>query len=169
MWNLDTEHIYTVRTGFLDLRGRGGIQCFTPLSHGEVAQMAERSLSMREVRGSIPCCSKVSFCLFIEFVARGRSLLAAPDTRRQGRSSRAPSPASHQKSFRLPTSTRCAFARCPRHRRRRRTAPIPIGRRRSSSPPCLGLRPLRPLASGSGLLVRKPFYAWLLTSLEGPG
>ena len=26
--------------------------------------MVERSLSMREVRGSIPCCSKVSFCLF---------------------------------------------------------------------------------------------------------
>ena len=57
MWKDDTEHLYTVRTGFLDLRGRGGIQCFTPLSHGEVAQMAERSLSMREVRGSIPCFS----------------------------------------------------------------------------------------------------------------
>ena len=26
--------------------------------------MVERSLSMREVRGSIPRCSKVSFCLF---------------------------------------------------------------------------------------------------------
>ena len=57
MCYLDTEHLYTVRTGFLDLRGRDGIQCFTPLSHGEVAQMAERSLSMREVRGSIPCFS----------------------------------------------------------------------------------------------------------------
>ena len=35
--------------------------------------MVERSLSMREVRGSIPCCSKVSFCLF-DRVRCGRAL-----------------------------------------------------------------------------------------------
>ena len=35
---------------------------FVHVKDGEVAQMAERSLSMREVRGSIPCFS--NFCCF---------------------------------------------------------------------------------------------------------
>ena len=61
-------------------------------SEGAVAQVVERSLSMREVRGSIPRCSKVSLLpsLFLSSLRGAPSLLTAPDTRRPGRSSRAP-------------------------------------------------------------------------------
>ncbi len=35
------------------------------LTEGDVAQMVERSLSMREVRGSIPCISSSTYFEFI--------------------------------------------------------------------------------------------------------
>ena len=41
--------------------------CFgSPSTDGDVAQMVERSLSMREVRGSIPCIS--TFLVFLFFL-----------------------------------------------------------------------------------------------------
>ena len=47
--------------------------------------MVERSLSMREVRGSIPCCSKVSFCLFFRVRCVALRCVAPPLTPRRSR------------------------------------------------------------------------------------
>jgi hypothetical protein len=48
----------------------------TTLQEGDVAQIVECSLSMREVRGSIPCISKTFFfeyqyLIFFSFVSTG--------------------------------------------------------------------------------------------------
>ena len=137
-------------------------------SEGAVAQVVERSLSMREVRGSIPRCSKVSLLpsLFLS------SLRGAPS---------------------LPTRVGQAGRVARRHRRRNSNrvysqhprgecligARITTvggggwrrsrGRRRLLAAVWLGLPPSTRSRPARGLLVRKPFYAWLLTSLEGPG
>ena len=131
--------------------------------------MVERSLSMREVRGSIPRCSKVSFCLFF------RVRCARPLTPRRSRHASAGPVESRavagvaSEVIQTPNIHEVRFCQVPAPSSAaedgadpNRTAPLIVAA-------VFRFTPSPPSRVRLGLLVRKPFYAWLLTSLEGPG
>ena len=146
--------------------------------------MVERSLSMREVRGSIPRCSN-SFLDFFplrrpprwEVCCWSRGLLAHSDVRAtgngadraiaaRGREARVyihRSPPRASRSRQMSVRARVLRAVLPFLEPASRFFPVEIGVIRPPS-----LVPRRASVDPSGELLRKTFYAWLLMSAGRP-